>query len=89
MLARAVRDGRNTDYIFVEGLRLCEEALRSALEIEAVVVSEELLQKERVAESDRRVRPGGPPQRCGERETSRVNLLHEDAAGDRRACTPA
>ncbi|HEX3183783.1 MAG TPA: RNA methyltransferase [Pyrinomonadaceae bacterium] len=51
MLARAVRDGRNTDYIFVEGLRLCEEALRSALEIEAVVVSEELLQKERVAEA--------------------------------------
>jgi TrmH family RNA methyltransferase len=51
MLARAVRDGRNTDYIFVEGLRLCEEARRSALEIEAVVVSEELLQKERVAEA--------------------------------------
>jgi RNA methyltransferase, TrmH family len=51
MLARAVRDARNTDYIFVEGLRLCEEARRSALEIEAVVVSEELLQKERMAEA--------------------------------------
>src|SRR5690348_12193961 len=51
MLARAVRDGRNTDYIFVEGLRLCEEALRSGLEIEAVVVSEELLQKARMAEA--------------------------------------
>lgn len=48
-LARAVRDGKNTDFIFVEGLRLCEEALRSALEIEAVIVSEELLRKERVA----------------------------------------
>ncbi len=48
-LARAVRDGKNTDYIFVEGLRLCEEALRSALEIEAVIVSEELLRKERAA----------------------------------------
>jgi RNA methyltransferase, TrmH family len=48
-LARAVRDGKNTDYIFVEGLRLCEEALRSALDLEAVVVSEELLQKERMA----------------------------------------
>jgi len=48
-LARAVRDGKNTEYIFVEGLRLCEEALRSALEIEAVVVSEELLRKERAA----------------------------------------
>src|SRR5688572_26692756 len=48
-LARAVRDGKNTEYIFVEGLRLCEEALRSALEIEAVIVSEELLRKERAA----------------------------------------
>jgi len=48
-LARAVRDGKNTDYIFVEGLRLCEEALRSALELEALIVSEELLRKERVA----------------------------------------
>jgi len=47
-LARAVRDGKNTDYIFVEGLRLCEEAVRSALAIEAVIVSEELLRKERV-----------------------------------------
>jgi RNA methyltransferase, TrmH family len=46
-LARAVRDGKNTEYIFVEGLRLCEEALRSALELEAVIVSEELLPKER------------------------------------------
>ena len=48
-LARAVRDGKNTEYIFVEGLRLCEEALRSALEIEAVIISEELLQKQRMA----------------------------------------
>jgi len=48
-LARAVRDGKNTEYTFVEGLRLCEEALRSALEIEAVIVSEELLRKERAA----------------------------------------
>ena len=50
-LARAVRDGKNTDYVFVEGLRLCEEAFRSALEIEAVIISEELLRKERAAEA--------------------------------------
>ena len=50
-LARAVRDGKNTDYIFVEGLRLCEEAVRSALQIEAVIVSEELLRKERVGDA--------------------------------------
>jgi RNA methyltransferase, TrmH family len=46
---RAVRDGRVEELIFVEGLRLCEEAYRSRLEIEAVVVSEELLRKERAA----------------------------------------
>jgi len=45
--ARAVRDGKVDDLIFVEGLRLCEEALHSQLTIEAVVVSEELLRKER------------------------------------------
>jgi RNA methyltransferase, TrmH family len=47
--ARAVRDGKIEELIFVEGLRLCEEALRSNLEIEAVIVSEELLRKERAA----------------------------------------
>src|SRR5918992_2147504 len=50
-LARAVRDGKETEYIFVEGLRLCEEALRSSLKIEAVIVSEELLRKERAADA--------------------------------------
>jgi TrmH family RNA methyltransferase len=47
--ARAVRDGKIDELIFVEGLRLCEEALRSNLNIEAVIVSEELLRKERAA----------------------------------------
>src|ERR1700694_177569 len=40
--ARAVRDGKVDDSIFVEGLRLCEEALSSGLEIEAVIYSEEI-----------------------------------------------
>ncbi len=48
-LARAVRDGKDPDYIFIEGLRLCEEARRSSLDLEAVIVSEELLRKERAA----------------------------------------
>lgn len=48
---RAVRDGKIEELIFVEGLRLCEEAHRSNLEIEAVVVSEELWRKERAAEA--------------------------------------
>jgi RNA methyltransferase, TrmH family len=48
--ARAARDGKIDELIFVEGLRLCEEAYRSRLGIEAVIVSEELLRKERAAE---------------------------------------
>jgi len=47
--ARAVRDGKVLDSIFVEGLRLCEEALISGLKIEAVVYSEEIARKERAA----------------------------------------
>jgi len=47
--ARAVRDGKVAELIFVEGLRLCEEVLRSDLTIEAVIVSEELAQKVKAA----------------------------------------
>jgi TrmH family RNA methyltransferase len=47
--ARAVRDGKVDELIYVEGLRLSVEALRSGLHIEAVIVSEELNRKERVA----------------------------------------
>ena len=47
--ARGVRDGKIEELIFIEGLRLCEEAYRSNLVIEALVVSEELLRKERAA----------------------------------------
>ena len=46
---RAVRDEKVDELIYVEGLRLCEEALRSQLVIEAVIASEELLLKERAA----------------------------------------
>lgn len=49
--ARAVRDGKIDELIYVEGLRLSEEAQRSNLTIEAVIVSEELLRKERAASS--------------------------------------
>src|SRR5438445_406086 len=47
--ARAVRDGKVDELIFVEGLRLCEEALRSELRIDAVIYSEEITNKERAA----------------------------------------
>ena len=49
--ARTVRDGKVDELIFVEGLRLCVEALRSELEIEAVIASEELIRKEKAAEA--------------------------------------
>jgi TrmH family RNA methyltransferase len=45
--ARAARDGKVDDLIFIEGLRLADEALRSGLRIEAVIVSEQLAQKDR------------------------------------------
>ena len=47
--ARAVRDGKVDDSIYVEGLRLCEEALRSELQIEAVIYSDHLARKDRAA----------------------------------------
>lgn len=47
--ARAVRDGKIRDSIFIEGLRLCEEAFASDLSIEAAIYSEELARKERAA----------------------------------------
>ena len=47
--ARAVRDGKVEDLIYVEGLRLSEEALRSHLTIEAVIYSDEIGRKERAA----------------------------------------
>lgn len=48
--ARAVRDGKDQESIFVEGLRLCEEALSSGLKIEAVIYSEEIARKQRAAQ---------------------------------------
>ena len=47
---RAVRDGRVDDAIFVEGMRLCEEALTSKLKIQAVVFSDEIARKKKPAE---------------------------------------
>jgi TrmH family RNA methyltransferase len=47
--ARAVRDGKNPEAIFIEGTRLCEEALTSGLQIEALIYSDEIAQKEKPA----------------------------------------
>jgi RNA methyltransferase, TrmH family len=48
--ARAVRDGKITELIYVEGLRLCEEAVKSSLEVHALIFSEELAQKPKPAQ---------------------------------------
>ncbi len=47
--AREVRDGKVAEWIFIEGLRLCEEALRSGLQVETVIFSEQLVRKEKAA----------------------------------------
>ncbi len=47
--ARAVRDGKVDDLIFVEGMRLCEEALSTKLKIEAIVYSDHIAQKAKAA----------------------------------------
>ena len=48
--ARAVRDGKVDDSIYIEGLRLSEEALRSGLQIQAVIYSGQLAKKDRAAQ---------------------------------------
>ena len=53
--ARAVRDGKIDDLIYVEGMRLCEEALKSELRIEAVIYSDHILRKDRAAKSIERL----------------------------------
>ena len=47
--ARAVRDGRERELVFVEGVRLCEEALRSPVEFESVLYARDLADEERGA----------------------------------------
>lgn len=47
---RGVRDGRVANVIYVEGMRLCEEALTSGLRIQVVIFSDEIARKEKAAE---------------------------------------
>ena len=48
-LARAVRDGRTRELIFIEGLRLCEEAAKASLAIQEVICTEKMAGEERGA----------------------------------------
>jgi RNA methyltransferase, TrmH family len=43
--ARSVRDTRERDYIFVEGLRLCEEILKTELKVKFVLLTREFVNK--------------------------------------------
>jgi TrmH family RNA methyltransferase len=45
--ARAVRDGRERELVFVEGVRLCEEALRASVVFEVVLYTRTLTEDER------------------------------------------
>lgn len=49
-LARAVRDGKARELMLVEGVRLCEEAARAAIEVEEVLFTEKLAREGRGAE---------------------------------------
>jgi TrmH family RNA methyltransferase len=53
--ARSVRDGKDVDFVFIEGLRLAEEALLSGLHLEAVIYSDEIARKERAANAIQRL----------------------------------
>ncbi len=54
--ARSVRDGREKGLVFVEGVRLCEEALRAPVEFEFVLYARSLADEGRGASLLRRLR---------------------------------
>lgn len=58
--ARAVRDGREKGLVFVEGVRLCEEALRAGVEFEFAFFSHSLEEGERGALLVERLRESCP-----------------------------
>jgi len=58
--ARAVRDGHARELVFVEGVRLCEEALRAGVDVESVLYTaalEESASGSRLVEELRRICP--------------------------------
>ncbi|HVG39061.1 MAG TPA: RNA methyltransferase, partial [Pyrinomonadaceae bacterium] len=48
--ARAIREGRERELLFIEGVRLAEEALQASLDIEFVLYSEDLRRDDRGAQ---------------------------------------
>lgn len=58
--ARAARDGREKELVFVEGVRLCEEALRAGLDFEFALHSAAVAENERGARLLEELRRAGP-----------------------------
>jgi TrmH family RNA methyltransferase len=58
--ARAVREGRERESVFVEGVRLCEEALRASVAFEAVLYTRGLADEERGASLLEKLRDACP-----------------------------
>jgi TrmH family RNA methyltransferase len=48
--ARSVRDGRERELVFVEGLRLCEEALRASVRVDSILYTRSLEENARGAQ---------------------------------------
>jgi RNA methyltransferase, TrmH family len=71
--ARAARDGRADGLIFVEGLRLCEEAARSGLAVSDVLYTARLAADPRGARLLEELRAAAPPPRAA--ESSAENTL--------------
>src|SRR5215212_7955012 len=59
--ARKVRDGRSDELIFVEGLRLAEEALRSGVEVDECFVTSSFTETERGKDVKAKIRQLGRP----------------------------
>lgn len=58
---RRVREGKERNEIFIEGLRLADEAVQSAIEIREAFISQSLLASGRFRESCGKLRSGGTP----------------------------
>lgn len=59
--ARAVRDGKVRELIFIEGLRLCEEAVNASVAIQDVICTEKMASEERGARLLNALKSAGHP----------------------------
>jgi RNA methyltransferase, TrmH family len=87
--ARAVRDGKDQKSIFIEGLRLCEEALASNLKIESVIYSEGIERKDRAASLIEKLnRSAGKSAKVSEKLLASISYTKTPQGIVVLACTP-